>query len=56
MQMVYSIIDCPLASVHKRKSYCAHLEISIFPQLEKVLFVFFSTNTETLDLKKNNPV
>lgn len=30
-----------------------HLEISILSQLETVLFVFFSMNTETLDCLEN---
>lgn len=54
--MVHSIIDSQshlYTGKKKKKTHCAHLEISIFSQLETVLFVFFSMNTETLDCLEN---
>lgn len=52
--MAHPIIDFQLhLYTKKKKTSCAHLEISIFPQLETVLFVFFSMNTETLDCLEN---
>lgn len=52
MRMGHSSIDFVL-HLYTNQTYCAHLEISIFPQLETVLFVFFSVNTETLDCLEN---
>lgn len=52
MQMVHSIIGF-VWYLYTNQTYCAHLEISVSLQLEAVLFVFPSMNTETLDCLEN---
>lgn len=53
MQMVHSIIGFSTASVHKNTYRVPIWKYPSFPQLETVLFVFFSMNTETLDCLEN---
>lgn len=51
-KLVHFVMDF-LLHLYTKNTFCVNLETSILPQLETVLFVFFSTNTETLDCLEN---